>query len=194
VVQGSRIVRIDPGAQNPTYDLGRLTIMPGWIDTHLHLGQHFDLDGRPHNQQAGETPQQIMLHMASNAYNLLMAGFTTVQSVGDANDKDLREWIKVRNLPGPRILTSLQSIGRNAGTAEQIRELVRQRKAAGADLIKVFAAGSIRDGAPLNMSQEQVDAACSEARTQGMRAIVHAGGADAAAAAAKAGCTNREPG
>src|SRR5687767_10036824 len=80
VVQGSKVIRIDPNAGNPTYDLSRLTIMPGWIDTHLHLGQHFDLNDKPHNQQARETPQQIMLHMLGNAYNLLMAGFTTVQS------------------------------------------------------------------------------------------------------------------
>ena len=51
VVQGSRIVRLDPNAQGTTYDLRGLTVMPGWIDTHAHIVQHFD-------RKSGKTPRQ----------------------------------------------------------------------------------------------------------------------------------------
>src|SRR5207237_6504634 len=50
VVQGTRITRIDPNGQNAnqgaTYDLKGLTVMPGWIDTHVHIDAHFDPNGK----------------------------------------------------------------------------------------------------------------------------------------------------
>src|SRR5688572_906254 len=64
VIQGSRIVRIDRNAKNATYDLGDLTVMPGWIDTHVHVASHFDRGtGRAHSAETkDETPQQAMLY------------------------------------------------------------------------------------------------------------------------------------
>ena len=95
VVQGSRITRIDAGAQSATYDLKGLTVMPGWIDTHVHMDAHFDPNGKVHSAASArnETAQQSMLYAVENAYNVLMAGFTTAQSVGAPLDKDLRDAI-----------------------------------------------------------------------------------------------------
>ena len=58
VVQGMRITRIDTGAQTATYDLKGLTIMPGWIDTHVHIDAHFDPNGKAHSPASAkdETP------------------------------------------------------------------------------------------------------------------------------------------
>ena len=42
VIEGSRIREIRPGKSRPTYDLRGLTLMPGWIDAHVHLTWHFD--------------------------------------------------------------------------------------------------------------------------------------------------------
>ena len=103
-----------------------------------------------------------------------MAGFTTVQSVGAVSDKPLRDAIARGILPGPRMLTSLGSVTNAKWTPTQIREDIQKKKAAGADLIKIFASASIRDGGTPTLSQEQVDAACGEARAQGLRAMVHA--------------------
>ena len=115
-----------------TYDLGTLTLLPGFIDTHVHIGWHFGPDGR---YVAGREPaEEAALYGAENAYVTLMAGFTTVQSVGAASDKPLRDAIARGVLPGPRILTSLGSIGNAKLTPDQIREEVRKRKAEGADL------------------------------------------------------------
>src|SRR6185503_15813743 len=63
-------------AATPTYDLRGLTLLPGLIDTHVHIDTHFGKDGRATSQ--GETPQQSMLYSVENAYVTLMAGFTTV--------------------------------------------------------------------------------------------------------------------
>src|SRR5207237_3040547 len=46
VVQGSKITAIESGNANATYELGALTVIPGMIDVHSHLGWHFDKDGR----------------------------------------------------------------------------------------------------------------------------------------------------
>jgi imidazolonepropionase-like amidohydrolase len=124
-----------------------------------------------------------------------MAGFTTVQSVGSPNDLPLRDAVAKGTLPGPRILTSAQPLmgqGDQTGTPDEIRAFVRQQKKAGADLIKIFAAGSVRRPQML-LSQEQLDAACDEAKKLGLRTLVHAY-KDAVGAAVRAGCTQIEHG
>ena len=191
-IRGSKIERVGPASGTATYDLGNLTLLPGFIDTHVHIGWHFGPDGR---YVAGREPaDDAALYGAENAYVTLMAGFTTVQSVGSVSDKPLRDAIARGVLPGARVLTSLGSIGNAKLTPEQIREEVRKRKADGADLIKIFASASIRDGGTPTLSQEQLDAACGEARAQGLRSMVHAHSAEAMMRAARAGCTVVEHG
>jgi len=159
---------------------------------HVHIGYHFGKDGRAQNQ--GETPAEMALFAAENAWVTLMNGFTTVQSVGAASDKDLRDAIARGVLPGPRILTSLGSMSERTGTPEQIRDYVRTQKQAGADLIKIFASKSIREGGGRTMTDEQLAAACGEAKSLGLRTLVHAHAADAVLAAARAGCSQVEHG
>ena len=183
VVQGSRIVRIDPAAQGVTYDLRGLTVMPGWIDTHAHIVQHFDRKTGKTPARGSETPQQAALYAVENAYTTLVGGFTTIQSPGAELDKDLRDWIAEGRVPGPRILTSLRAITDATGTPDQIRAFVRKAVADGADVIKIFATSSIREGGGQTMTDEQIRAACSEAHAAGKRAMVHAQGPEGAQAA-----------
>lgn len=191
-VVGSKITKIETRSGPVTYDLGAATLLPGLIDVHVHIGYHFNKDGRAQTQ--GEGPAEAALYGAENAWVTLMNGFTTVQSVGAASDKDVRDAIARGILPGPRILTSLGSMSERTGTPEEIRDYVRKQKAAGADLIKIFASKSIREGGAKTMTDEQLAAACGEAKTQGLRAMVHAHAADAVLAAAKAGCSQVEHG
>ena len=191
-VQDGKIVSVGVTTGRVTHDLGSLTLMPGFIDTHVHIGWHFDAKGRYH---AGPEPaEQAALYGAENAYVTLMAGFTTVQSVGAASDKPLRDAIARGVLPGPRILTSLGSIANVKSTPEEIRVDIRKKKADGADLIKIFASASIRDGGTPTLSQEQLDAACGEARAQGLRSMVHAHSPESMLRAARARCTVVEHG
>ncbi len=129
-----------------------------------------------------------------NAYVTLMAGITTMQSLGSPVDRDVRDWIARGVIPGPRILTSLGSITQRTGTPEEIREVVRQRAADGADVIKIFGSASIRVGGGPTMSVEQMEAACGEARNQGLRSAVHAHGPESVRRAVMAGCTVIEHG
>jgi imidazolonepropionase-like amidohydrolase len=192
-VTGSRITSIAPGKGPADYDLPGLTVMPGWIDPHVHIDWHFGLNGK--SNPSGEKPEESILLAAENAYTTLMGGFTTVQSVGSPTDKYLRDVINRGVLPGPRILTSLSALtDRNAGTPDQIRQWVRQTAKEGADLIKIFASGSSPDGGRKTLSDEQIQAACGEARAVGLRAMVHAQRDDAAIPSILAGCTALEHG
>jgi quinoprotein glucose dehydrogenase len=194
VVQGGRIARVEPGhAQPATHDLSRFTVMPGGIDTHVHINWHFDADGRTHHVQ-DETPEQAFGYAVENARVTLLSGITTVQSLGAAIDARLRAAIAQGDVPGPRVITSLRSLNERTGTPDQIRVRVRELKAEGADVIKIFASASIRDGGGPTMSQEQLDAACGEATAQGLRSAVHAHGPESAQRAINAGCTVIEHG
>ncbi|MFY9558098.1 MAG: amidohydrolase family protein [Blastocatellia bacterium] len=194
VIEGSKIVAIDPKAGPVNYDLRGLTVLPGWIDAHVHITWSFGADGK--NAGAGRTSPEAAYQAASNAWVTLTAGFTTVQSVGSPTDLPLRDAIARGELPGPRILTAVEPLsgrGEQTGSPDEIRAYVRKQKAAGADLIKIFASQSIRQGGGITLSQEQLNAACDEAKKQGLRTLVHAY-KDAVRAATLAGCTEIEHG
>jgi len=193
VIEGAKIVAIDPKAAPVDYDLRGLTVLPGWIDAHVHISWSFGPDGK--NVNGGGTSQEAAYQTAANAWATLMAGFTTVQSVGSAVDAPLRDAIARGQLPGPRIITSLEPLmgqGEKTGTPDEIRAWVRKQKEAGADLIKIFASGGMRQGG-MTLSQDQLNAACDEAKKQSLRVLVHAY-RDAVRAAALARCTQVEHG
>lgn len=196
VVEGSRITRVADAHSKPVYDLSGLTVMPGWIDTHVHLGWHFNKENRAEDGGPGskESPQQAALYAEGNIYATLMGGFTTVQSLGSGIDGDLRDLVNSGVIPGPRILTSLRAVTEKTGDPEQIRAYVRKMKEDGADVIKLFATASIRDGGKQTMTDEQVLATCSEAKALGLRSVVHAHAPGGARAAVAAGCTSIEHG
>lgn len=194
-VEGDKITKIGPVAPgSATYDLKGLTLLPGLIDAHSHLSWYFNRQGRYHTRDDGDTPVESMLSMTSNAYATLMAGFTTIQSPGSPEDKDLREWIASGGVPGPRVLTSLNPISSPRLTPDSMRAIVRRRKAEGADVIKIFASASIRDGGAQTLSDEQLQAICGEAKAQGMRTMVHAHSSESIKAAVLAGCNQIEHG
>ena len=200
-VDAGRIVSVGKASGPVTYDLSKYTLLPGFIDTHVHIGWHFGKDGRFDN--SGETLDDRLKAAIENARLTAMNGFTTVQSVGEARDLDLRAALTKDNLPGPRILTSVRQINERTGgrgnpgglgTPEQLRQAVRDAKTAGADLIKLFASASIRDGGKQTMTDEQLQAACGEANTLGLRTLVHAHSPESIRASVLAGCTQIEHG
>ncbi len=212
VVEGSKIVAVEPLTANEAglghagskqaaaqsmpvdYDLRGLTVLPGWIDAHVHITWIFGKDGK--NVGTDGTTPYDSYSAASNVWVTLMAGFTTVQSVGAPNDVPLRDAIAAGKIPGPRLLTAVEPLegkGPKTGTPDEIRAYIRKQKAAGADLIKIFASESIRLGGGMTLSQEQLDAACGEAKKLGLRTLVHAY-KDAVRAATLAGCTEIEHG
>jgi imidazolonepropionase-like amidohydrolase len=217
-VQGSKIVYVGPVKPDtppPTFILGDVTVMPGMIDVHVHIDWHFAPDGKYGTNREGQVPETADQRAAAIQKNLddtLQAGFTTIQTLGSAGDKALRDEIAAGTRTGPRILSSLGQIqprqaqpagtGRDgqprpalpAETAEQLRARVRQAKANGADVIKIFASGSIRDGGKMSVTQEQLDALCGEAKLLDMRTLVHAHDPQSIIAVVKAGCSEVEHG
>src|SRR5262249_33158077 len=114
VIDGGKIVAVDPKAGPVDYDLRGLTVLPGWIDAHVHIAWSFGKDGK--NGSGGWTPEETAYQAASNAWLTLMAGFTTVQNMGSPVAASLRDAIAKGTLPGPRILTAIEPL---SGRGEQ---------------------------------------------------------------------------
>jgi imidazolonepropionase-like amidohydrolase len=186
-IEGTRIAKIESSDARASYDLSQFTVLPGLIDAHVHIGAHFGRDGR--SSTPGETPVEQALYGIENAHVMLTAGFTTVQSIGAASDVPLRDVIARGKIPGPRLLTAISPVRDPGMTVAQIREHVRKAVADSADVIKIFASKSIREGGGQTLSDEQIFGACSEAKNLGKRVWVHAHAASAVRAAAVAGCT-----
>jgi imidazolonepropionase-like amidohydrolase len=197
VIEGAVVKIVAPGTAKADYDLRGLTVMPGWIDTHIHLNWHLDSNNKSVNN--GGKPEEMALETAADAWITLRGGFTTVQSVGAAIDGPVRDIVNRGLLPGPRVLTSLRQI-QGAGQdkvridPQSLRELVRRTKQEGADVIKLFATTGLGAGGEQSMTDEQIQAVCGEAKAQGLRSVVHAIGDAGARAAVLAGCTAIEHG
>lgn len=187
-VADGRITSLAAPDSGATIDLRGYTVLPGWIDTHVHLDSHWGRSGRIATET--EPPMEAALGMAMAAWETLQGGFTTVQTVGDPAELPLRDAIRAQGFPGPRVLTSLAWIegkGEATGTPDELRAMVRARKAQGADLVKIFASTSQRVGARPTLTLAQLTVLCDEARAQGLRAMVHAYRSQVSAAA-RAGC------
>lgn len=191
-VQGTKITAVGPASGTPTIDLGSATLLPGLIDVHVHLNWIFGPGGK--YGEANLPPDHEAAAVQANARATLMAGVTTVQSLGWNRDPQLRDAIAAGLIIGPRIITSAGQLQGSTRSPDDLRVAVRQFKANGADVIKFFASGSIRDGGAMNVSQAQLDAVCGEARALGLRAVVHAHSADSILAAVKARCHQVEHG
>ena len=195
VVEGGEIAAVVGEADLPA-DARRMhfeggTILPGLIDTHVHLSWHFGEDGK---LARGDAPEVTALHAVENGVKMLRAGFTTVQSLGNAVDGPVRDAVNRGVVPGPRILTSMGQLSARTGGAEELVAEVNRLADAGADAIKIFASESIRVGGGPTLSQEELDAACGAAGERGLRTLVHAHGPESASRASRAGCTTIEHG
>jgi len=106
VVEGGRITGVttagESAPEGTLYDLSGLTLMPGLIDTHVHIAWHFDADGRTHSGASEDTETEQMLFAVENAYRTLLGGVTTAQSLGAEVDLVEREgeWTLLADLPG----------------------------------------------------------------------------------------------
>lgn len=202
VIRGDRIVDVVRGGAataasqraSLVYDLGTATMLPGLIDGHVHATQYFNASGRLHTGNDGESPTQSALAVARNLRRMLHSGVTTAQSMGSSDDASYRAALRDGSIDGPRLITTLNPITNEQLTPDSLRALVRQRKAEGADAIKIFASRSIREGGTTTMSAGQLGALCGEARGLGMRTLVHAHSEESIRLAVNAGCSQIEHG
>jgi imidazolonepropionase-like amidohydrolase len=200
VVEHGKIVSVGPADGHADFDLSTLTLMPGWIDTHVHLQWHMNADHKAIAGGPNVDNAEMVLYDEADAWLELQDGFTTLQSVGSIFDKPVRDRIREGVLEGPHVLTSLIQIqgidgkDHHTWTPDELRQLVRDTKASGADVIKLFATAGLGAGGGQTMTDEQIQAVCSEAKAVGLRSVVHAIGDAGARAAVLAGCTAIEHG
>ncbi|HSG07679.1 MAG TPA: amidohydrolase family protein [Longimicrobiales bacterium] len=207
-VRDGRIVAVGsavgPTADGRELDLGSATLLPGLVDAHVHITNHFDA--------RGERASATSLYGARAARALLLSGFTTVRTLGspDFADVDLRNAIAEGLVPGPRLLASGDGItdgpgtvaadgnradrGEAPATEAELRSAVRARIEAGVDWVKIFASQSSRAGGTPTYSQEQLSWMVDEASRAGVPVAAHAHAAEAVRRAVMAGATTIEHG
>lgn len=221
VIVGVYDGHVMPLGDAPVIDLKDKTVLPGLIDSHVHLGsdragQEGLLAGFTESKELGAFEAQW------NARKTLLAGFTTVRNLGDDGATlALREAIARGWTDGPRIIDAGRSISttsghmdRRLGVVEDLhpamnienlcdgpdacRKAVRNQVARGADVIKIATTGGVnsRIGAGLGkqMFDDEARAIVETARLYGKKVAVHAHGADGITLALKMGADSVEHG
>jgi imidazolonepropionase-like amidohydrolase len=228
VVEGGTIRAVGSGIEPPAgarvVDLGDATLLPGFIDSHVHLSMEMSDDWyRDFFWNVMRFPAEQELYAALYARRTLEAGFTTVRDVGsrDYLAVSLRNAIDAGVAEGPRMLVSNYAIGSTAGHADQrpyppdliapagpvqgvcngadqCRAAVRYQIKFGADVIKFMPSGgvlSMTDPVDIpELTQDEMDAIVSEAHTWHRKVAAHCHGDAAAKMAIKAGVDSIEHG
>ena len=180
-------------------NLSKLTLLPGLMDSHVHLIGNTELKGY---KSIGESSYLAAIYGVVNAKKTLLAGFTTVRNVGAGNYADvaLKQAIKRNTIIGPTMIVSGPALGitgghcdsnilpydykhKSQGVADgpwEVRKMVRKNRKYGADLIKFCATGGVMSkNTDVNAKQytlEEMQAIVDEAHSHGMKVAAHAHG------------------
>lgn len=224
LVEDGRIVSITPGfttpKKYPVIDLKKSYVLPGLIDSHVHITSENGPEGRI--KEFEDSDVDAAFDGAAFALKTLKAGFTTVQDVGGANDAvfGLRDAIARGAVPGPRLRASGGSVAITGGHgdingysarvmaafpsssvcngADDCRRAVRQQIKEGADLIKITATGGVLSntaaGLEQQFSDEELKAIVEAAHAMGRKVTAHAHGKSGVDAALRAGVDSIEHG
>ena len=227
VVDGGRIVSVTPGLTRvepgvPVIDLSTKTVLPGLVDSHVHLDS--DRGGEQELLASVRDDHPLQAFEAQmNGMKTLRAGFTTVRNLGD--DKGvtvaLREAVNRGWVQGPRIIDAAESISTTGGhmdgrgalndelvarwtpnpenlcdSVESCRRVVRRQIDRGADVIKFATTGGVNSGTGLatRMFEDEARALVQTAHAYGRKVAVHAHGADGIKLALRAGADSIEHG
>lgn len=227
IVRGRRIAEVRdgfvdvPGAR--VVDLRTATVMPGFIDSHVHFS---GLDDRLQSRlQAAQRDYEDETFTALlNARRTLLAGFTTVRDLGGEARliTTLRDAINQGQFAGPTILSAARMVSVSGGHGapnglnrdldaaardrmshicngpEDCRRATREQIGAGADVIKLAATGGVLSNVAGGLNQQMMDdemkAVVETARTFGRKVAAHAHGVNGINAALEAGVDSIEHG
>ena len=213
---------IDPDPNDTLIDLRDQTVLPGLIDTHVHLTGEYNENSRLKRFISNEA--DYALDSALFAKKTLEAGFTVVRNLGDTYNVTiaLNKAIKSNKVPGPMIFTAGKTLsstgghgdptngwakiimgdpGPNEGIVngiEDARKAVRQRYKDGADWIKITATGGVlsvaKSGENPQFTDDELTAIVETAKDYGMRVAAHAHGSEGMKRAVLAGVASVEHG
>ncbi len=206
VIEDSTILSADSGGKAPEHgtviDLPGATLLPGLVDTHVHLA--FDAGADPVGNLAGRQDGEVMEAMARAGQAALRGGVTTVRDLGDRGYLSLglrgRTDLPTIVAAGPPITTPgghcHYLVGTAAPTIEGVQAAVREHAARGVDVIKIMASGgNLTPGSREDLAQfppEVLSAAVDEAHRLGLPVTAHAHAVDAIADAVAAGVDGLE--
>ena len=224
-IEDGKIVKIDRGFRSQpddvrVIDLRDAYVLPGLIDSHVHLTNEFSPTSRL--KVLSDSEVDAALDGASHARKTLLAGFTTVQDVGGANEAifSLRDAIRAGKVPGPRIRASGQAITPSGGHgdangfspaltriftgpnacngADDCRRAVRETIRSGADVIKITATGGVLSNTKAGLEQQffddEIAAIVDTAAMMGRKVTAHAHGKGGIEAALRNGVHSIEHG
>jgi imidazolonepropionase-like amidohydrolase len=226
LVRDDKIVSVESGFQTPAgatiIDLSNATVLPGFIDCHVHMSAKLPSRLNEIEDRMTHTDIDRAFDGAVFARRMLQQGFTTARDVGGGDDTvSLREAIAAGKVPGPRLYVALEPLGPTAGhgdsrtgldpqlshpgwdnglvdTPEEARLRVREHKRRGADLIKLMPSGGIAstgdDPRAQLMTNEEMRVAVETAHSLGMKVAAHIYPAPAIENAVKAGVDSVEHG
>jgi imidazolonepropionase-like amidohydrolase len=210
-----------PAVGDKTIDLKTKTVMPGWIDCHVHTESETKKGNVADKFIAN--PADVAFESLKYVHVTLMAGFTSVRDLGGTGvNISLRNAINKGLVIGPRIFTAGKSIATTGGHAdptngyrkdlmgdpgpkegvingpEDAYHAVRQRYKEGADLIKITATGGVlsqaKDGANAQFTEEEVKAIVTAAKDYGFKVAAHAHGTEGIKRAIRGGVNSIEHG
>jgi len=226
IIEGKKIVAVQKGYIAPkgnekVIDLKNKTVMPGWIDMHVHL-EHETSPTR-YLENFTLNPADYAYHSVVFAERTLMTGFTTVRDLGGSGvNISLRNAIAKGLIKGPRVFTAGKSIATTGGHADptngyrkdlmgnpgpeagvangpdECMKAVRQRYKDGSDLIKITASGGVlsvaKSGENPQFTDAELTAIVATANDYGFKIAAHCHGAEAMKRAARAGVHSIEHG
>jgi len=190
LVEGERILRVGKEEEFKgetsihVLDCGDQTLLPGLIDCHNHLSLDPRLDNYLY-RMADPIPA-LTLRACESMKIDLRSGVTTSRCLGDKGflDVECKKAVSEGRIEGPRLLIATRGIrafhghgfvGYPFSGIDQIRNVVRENLAAGADLIKIYITGTLRGpkGIPSYFSKEEIQTAVNEAHRVGIPVATH---------------------
>ena len=221
IITGIEDGYIKPGNDDKVVDLKGKTVMPGFIDMHVHIEGESSRGN--YMKRFTDNPPDVAFNSTVYARKNLMAGFTTVRDLGGSGvNISLRNAINRGIVDGPRILTSGKGVKITGGHGDptngfrwdmmgdpgpdegvvngpwEARKAVRQRMKEGSDWIKITATGGVlsvaRDGSGPSFTEEEIKAIVETANDLGMQVAAHAHGVEGMQRAIRAGVKTIEHG
>ena len=225
IVESNKIIDVRKGyqsgaANDKLINMRNQTVMPGFIDSHVHLSSETSKNKYMENFTLNDDDNA--LRAVKYSERTLMAGFTTVRDLGGIVAISLRNAINQGDIKGPRILAAGKSIATTGGHADpsngysraligdpeakdgvinspdEARKAVRQRYKESSDVIKITATGGVlsnaKDGAGAQFTEDEIKAVVSTAKDYGYRVAAHAHGAEGMKRAIRAGVSSIEHG